>query len=187
MCRLTLAWVTSENSTKQLECRHLLTRSSSLDPIFSAGLTAPVRCWLPLSVVPRQLPVSSFLQPTLFRVPLPLPDTARFQVQKSFVWFRAKTDKGIVCLAGHLYSVTFCRLLKRENTQNDKFLLFYALQVFHTNYHWGSFTGVWRQQASSVFLDSSLYSNRSQHSCDLDDLYSSSDFQLLQPFFRRLW
>ena len=42
MCRLTLAWVTSENSTKQLECRHLLTRSSSLDPIFSAGLTAPV-------------------------------------------------------------------------------------------------------------------------------------------------
>ena len=35
MCRLTLAWVTSENSTKQLECRHLLTRSSSLDPILS--------------------------------------------------------------------------------------------------------------------------------------------------------
>ena len=43
---------------------------------------------------------------TLFRVPLPLPDTARSQVQKPFVWFRAKTDKGIVCLAGHLYSVT---------------------------------------------------------------------------------
>ena len=40
------------------------------------------------------------------RVPLPLPDTARFQVQKPFVWFRAKTVKGIVCLAGHLYSVT---------------------------------------------------------------------------------
>ena len=65
-----------------------------------------VRCQLPLSVVPRQLPVSSFLQPTLFRVPLLLPDTARFQAQKPFVWFRAKTDKGIVCLAGHLYSVT---------------------------------------------------------------------------------
>ena len=42
MCRLTLAWVTSENSTKQLECRHLLTRSSLLDPIFSASLTASV-------------------------------------------------------------------------------------------------------------------------------------------------
>ena len=32
---LTLAWITSENSTKKLECRHLLTRSSSLDPVFS--------------------------------------------------------------------------------------------------------------------------------------------------------
>ena len=42
MCRLTLAWVTSENSKRQLECRHLLTRSSSLDPIFSDGLTTPV-------------------------------------------------------------------------------------------------------------------------------------------------
>ena len=34
---------------------------------------------------------------TPIRVPLPLPDTARFQVQESFVWFRAKTDKGIIC------------------------------------------------------------------------------------------
>ena len=25
---------------------------------------------------------------------------------KPFVWFRTKTDKGIVCLAGHLHSVT---------------------------------------------------------------------------------
>ena len=93
----------------------MLPRSSSLDPIFSATvsgvnrispspsptLSAPfssgVRCRLPLSVVPRQL--SS-------RVPLPLPAMLRFQVQKPFVWFRAKTDRGIVCLAGHLYSVT---------------------------------------------------------------------------------
>ena len=103
---LTLAWITSENSTKQLECRHL-------DSIFFAGPyllcywshRSGVRCRLPLSVVPRQL-LRSFLQPTLFRVPLPLPDTARFQVQKPFVWFYAKTDKGILCLAGHLYSVT---------------------------------------------------------------------------------
>ena len=104
---LTLAWVTSENSTKQLECRLILTQSSSLDPIFCYC----VRSRPHLSVSSRQLPVSSFLQPTLFRVPLPLPDTARFQVQKPFVWFRARTDKGIVCLAGQLYSVT-CFLLK---------------------------------------------------------------------------
>ena len=80
-----------------------------LDSIFFAGpylLCYCLRSRPHLSVVPRQLPVSSFLQPILFRVPLPLLDTARFQVQKPFVWFRAKTDKGIVCLAGHLYSVT---------------------------------------------------------------------------------
>ena len=100
---LTLAWVTSENSTKQLECRLILTRSSFTGPYL---LCYCVWSRLPLSVVSRQLPLSFFLQPTLFRVPLPLPDTARFQVQKPFVWFRAKTDKWIVCLAGHLYTVT---------------------------------------------------------------------------------
>ena len=36
---LRLAWVTSENSTKQLECRLILTQSSSLDPIFSATVS----------------------------------------------------------------------------------------------------------------------------------------------------
>ena len=103
---LTLAWITSKNSTKQLECRHL-------DSVFFAGpyllpLVSPLRC--PVSTVPVRgstpTPLSSFVQPTLFRVPLPLPDTAKFQIQKPFVWFRTKTDKGIVCLAGHLYSVT---------------------------------------------------------------------------------
>ena len=106
---LTLAWVTSENSTKQLECRLILTRSSSLslDPI-SCWLASLLRCLVSTASVrfPSPTAVSSFSQPTLFRVPLPLPDTARFQVQKPFVWFRAKTDKGIVCLAGHPHSVT---------------------------------------------------------------------------------
>ena len=66
---LTLAWITSENSTKQLECRHL-------DSIFFAGPyllcwchLSGVRCQLPLSVVPRQLS-SSFVQPTLFSHPV---------------------------------------------------------------------------------------------------------------------
>ena len=107
---LTLAWVTSENSTKQRECRLILTRSSFTGPYL---LCYCVQSRQPLSVVPRQLLVSSFLQPTLFRVPLPLPDTARFQVQKPFAWFRAKTDKGIVSLAGHLYSVTIIIPLMR--------------------------------------------------------------------------
>ena len=33
---------------------------------------------------------------------------------KPFVWFRAKTDKGIVCLADHQHSVTFCIEIKTE-------------------------------------------------------------------------
>ena len=117
MCRLALAWVTSENSTKQLECRHL-------DSIFFAGpyllcwshrsgvrCSAPVRGSTPTLSAdsPFSCTVANSLvrvpSSTLSRVPLPLPDTARFQVQKSFVWFRAETDKGIVC-SGHPYSAT---------------------------------------------------------------------------------
>ena len=55
---LTLAWITSENSTKQLECRHL-------DSIFftvagtschaASPLCSSVHCQLPLSVSRRQL------------------------------------------------------------------------------------------------------------------------------------
>ena len=111
---LTLAWVTSENSTKQLECWLILTQSSSLDPIFSATVSGVDRIcpWFHANSSadsPLCCPVANscqpFVQPTLFHVPLPLPDTAIFQVQKSFVWFRAKTDKGIVC-SGHPYSAT---------------------------------------------------------------------------------
>ena len=102
---LTLAWITNENSTKQLECRHLLTRPS-LTVAGPSPLCSGVHCRLPLSVSRRQLLSAPFPNQLSFRLPLPLPDTARFQVQKPFVWFRAKTDKGIICLAGHPYSVT---------------------------------------------------------------------------------
>ena len=100
---LMLAWITSENSTKQLECRHL-------DSIFFAGPYLLCYCvrGQPRLRLLSPTTLSSFSQPTLFSCPLPLPDAARFQVQKPFVWFRAKTDKGIVCLAGHPYSVTVC-------------------------------------------------------------------------------
>ena len=111
---LTLAWITSENSTKQLECRHLLTRSSSLDPIFSATVSGVDR------ICPSPSPTLSapFSNQLSSRVPLPLPATPRFQVQKPFVWFRAKTDKGIVCLAGHLYSVTRHFLKKKKHLKS---------------------------------------------------------------------
>ena len=74
--------------------------------LMSCWLASLLWCPLLTAPVPSPTAVSSFSQPTLFHVSLPLPDTARFQVQKPFVWFRAKTDKGIVCLAGHPHSVT---------------------------------------------------------------------------------
>ena len=106
MCGLALVWVTSENSTST-------GMQTSFDSIFFAGpyllcysprspvLTAPVRGSTPtLFAVPPPTLLRSSIQPTLTRVPPPLPDMARFQVQESFVWFRAKTDKGIVCSGG---------------------------------------------------------------------------------------
>ena len=99
MYGLTLAWITSENSSKQLECRHLLTRYSSLNPIFSAGLTAPVSgvdCPCPwfhansLSApFPNQL---SFVSPYHFRIRRdfrsknPLSGFAPKQTKESSAW-----------------------------------------------------------------------------------------------------
>ena len=107
--RLTLAWVTIENSTKQLECRLILTRSSSLslDPM-SCWLASLLRCPVSTASVhgPAPTAVSSFVQPTLFSCPVTTSGHAEISSPKPFVWFRAKTDKGIVCLAGHLHSVT---------------------------------------------------------------------------------
>ena len=106
---LTLAWVTSKNSTKNLECRLILTRSSSLslDPI-SCWLASLLRCLVSTALVrvPSPTAVSSFVQPTLFSRPVTTSGHAEISSPKPFVWFCAKTDKGIVCLAGHLHSVT---------------------------------------------------------------------------------
>ena len=90
MCRLTLVRVTSENSTKQLECRHL-------DSIFFTGLSSAdwplcscVDCPCPCPVANSQLraPFS-----TLFSRPLPLPVTARIQVQNPLSGFAPKQTK----------------------------------------------------------------------------------------------
>ena len=92
---LTLAWITSENSTKQRECRHLLTRSSFTGPYLPCYC---VRSRLPLSVVPRQLfsaPFSnqlSFASPYHFRIPRdfrsknPLSGFAPKQTKESSAW-----------------------------------------------------------------------------------------------------
>ena len=106
---LTLAWITSENSTKQLECRHL-------DSIFftvagpschvASPLCSGVHCRLPLSVSRRQLPCQLLSVTNSPSRPVTTSGPAEISIPKLFVWFRAKTDKGIVCLAVHLHSVT---------------------------------------------------------------------------------
>ena len=76
-----------------------------------ASLTAldPISCQLVslLSGVdwPLASPFANSFSEFLFLL-LSLPVTSRSRAQ-AFVWFRVKTDKGIVCLADHLHSVTW--------------------------------------------------------------------------------
>ena len=119
--RLTLAWISSETSTKQLECRLILTRSSftGLDPLSSdSPLCSGVDCPCPCPVA------NSFelLFPT--NSLLASPSTSghgEISSPKPFVCFRAKTDKGIVCLAGHLHSVTLMNIYKHITNTYFKF------------------------------------------------------------------
>ena len=99
---------------------------TSLDSIFFAGpylLCYCVRSRPHLSVSVANSQPAPFSNQLSSRVPLPLPATPRFQVQKPFVWFRAKTDKGIVCLAGHLYSVTLGSIAGRVIPKTLKMIL----------------------------------------------------------------
>ena len=125
MCRLSLAWVTSENSTMLLESDsswltltgpyptlpRLSAPVSGVDcpsvdprqPLYSPLSVQPptALCWVASSTLSSGSPVNC-----LSRVPFPLPDTARFHVQESFVWFRAKTDSS--ALAAYPHSATLC-------------------------------------------------------------------------------
>ena len=90
--RLTLAWVTSENSTNQLECRLILTRSSSLS-------LDPISCWLASLL---RCPVSTAL------VRRPLSDS----LLASRYHFRTRRD---------LKSKTLC-LVSRQNRQRNRLI-----------------------------------------------------------------
>ena len=127
MCRLSLAWVTSENSTSTSNA-DILSRSSSLDPILSPTVSG-VRCWLPLSVVPRQLsaarlsavqrqllssgsvvnclsaPLSSqlsFASPSHFRI------RQDFMSKNPLSGFAPKQTKESSALVAHPHSATQC-------------------------------------------------------------------------------
>ena len=128
MCRLSLAWVTSENSTMLLESDSswltlagpypMLPRLSasvsgldcpSVDP--RQPLSSPLSCPAATAFSPVQPPTALcwVASSTLSAVPLPLPDTARFHVQESFVWFRAKTDTS--ALAAYPHSATKAQMI----------------------------------------------------------------------------
>ena len=107
--RLTLTCIFREISTKprgmltHLDWSSLTTSGPYLMPtgLFCCPLSTP-DC---LSVSPFANSNCGFLFPTPLTFPCPLPVASRSRAQ-AFVWFRAKTNKKIVCLAHHLHSVT---------------------------------------------------------------------------------
>ena len=120
ICRLTLVWILAKllqsywNADSSLlvfpHCfgSHLM--STGLSVPVSTGLSAPV--WTGHSRHLSPTPTSQSLCPTL-RLAFPSYFRSRRDFKsKPFVWFRAKTDKRIVCLADHLYSVTCLRKTK---------------------------------------------------------------------------
>ena len=116
MCGLSLAWVTSENSTSNLNA-DILSRFSSLDPILSATglrspvLTAPVRGSTPtlfarLSAVQRQLPLSSFSSQLSFASPSHSRIRRDFMFKNPLSGFAPKQTKESSALAAHPHSAT---------------------------------------------------------------------------------
>ena len=104
--RLMLAWILAKIP---LECRLILTRSSSLVWTLShadSPLGSGLHCRLPLSVNCHQLPSRAPFPTNSLLASSSTSGYGEISSPKPFVWFRAKTDKGIVCLAGHLHSVT---------------------------------------------------------------------------------
>ena len=69
-----------------------------------SGIDSPVRGSTPTSAVRPPTALCWVASSTAICIPFPLPDTARFHVQESFVWFRAKTDSS--ALAAYPHSAT---------------------------------------------------------------------------------
>ena len=110
ICRLSLTCSFCEISTSHEECWLILTGLPSLllDPISCQLVTSlsGIDCPLPLCVSLRQPFLWVPLSNSSTCVPLPTSGRVRDLESKPFFCFRAKTDKGIVCLAHPLHSVT---------------------------------------------------------------------------------
>ena len=150
MCRLSLAWVTSENSTMLLESDILrlfftgpylvssfLCSVSGVDrpsilPRQLLFCSPAINCLLSALLSNYQLPLSWVASSTLIRLPVPLPGTARFQVQESFVWFRAKTDSSAVAAYPHSATLLSSSLLLYSSFNRCVLRLFF--QVFYVEF-----------------------------------------------------
>ena len=106
---LTLAWITRENSIKQLECRHLLTRSSLTvaGPSCHADsrLCYGVRSRPPLSVSPSQL-LSAPLSNQLFPRTVTTSGPAEISSPKTLCLVSRQNRQRNRLLAGYLHNVT---------------------------------------------------------------------------------
>ena len=96
-------------------------------------VTSAVRCRLPTRVTLRQLPLLSPFVQFSSRVPLPTSGHAEISSPKPFLWFRAKTDKGIVCLADLRHSVTKWYQVFLSNANNLHAVVWFQVFLSITN------------------------------------------------------
>ena len=133
ICRLTLACISSENSTTHEECWLILTGLPSLLwtlchadwSLLLSGVDWPLASPFATCVLWVPSSNSRLAFPSYFR-------SRRDLESKPFVWFRAKTDKGILCLVDHLHSVTVSYVRLYVSCLNfwDEACWFLSLRVF---------------------------------------------------------
>ena len=108
-CRLTLAWISTENSTYHEECWLILIGLPSLmlDSLSCRLVTSAVRCRLP-NCHPASAVANCLLWVPLSNSSLafPYPLLVTSKIAGSGLCLVSRQNKGIVCLADHLHSVT---------------------------------------------------------------------------------
>ena len=107
ICRLSLTCSFCKISTSYEECWLILTGLPSLllDSISCRLISSAVQCQLPFCVSRRWLlPLGSFFQ--LPGIPLPTSGLREISILSPLFGFAPRQNKGIVCLADYLHSVT---------------------------------------------------------------------------------
>ena len=119
MCRLTLVWTLEKLPQSYWNADSIFFHWSG-PSLMPTRLSAPVSgadCFCPSSLANCPL-LSPFVSLYDWR-PLTTSGHVEISSPKPFVWFRAKTDEGIVCLADHLHSVTSYAEIHHGDTYVD--------------------------------------------------------------------